>query len=300
MYRWVLIIEGLVTIAAVPLIYLILDDWPDKSRFLTSDERLLLKKRLENDSSPMARMDTLNTKAWRRILLDWKLWVGCIMFLVLGISIFACALFVPSIIFTLGYSGIEANVHSIPVWIVAAVTTLATSWLSHRLRHRYWFIIGSATLCAIGYAILLCQGDSPTSHNPDDTGLSSGVRYMAVFFTVTGGYTCYPLVLGWMTSNIAGHYKRAVGLAALLSCGNIGGVIASNLFVRSQSPRYKVGYSVGLAMTALLLVLITGFALGFIRENRTRNSGGRDDRMMLPEDERENLGDDDPAYRFKL
>lgn len=50
-------------------------DWPEKAKFLDDDERALLLHRLEDDDG-YAKMDHLDRDTLKRILGDWKLWVG--------------------------------------------------------------------------------------------------------------------------------------------------------------------------------------------------------------------------------
>lgn len=42
-------------------------------------------------------------------------------------------------------------------------------------------------------------------------------------------------------NNLDGKYERAIGLALQASMGNIGGIIASNIFQAKDEPRYTLG-----------------------------------------------------------
>ncbi|KKZ63810.1 hypothetical protein EMCG_01914 [[Emmonsia] crescens] len=290
-WRWIFIIEGLISIVLAIPAKLLIADWPDQAKFLTQEDKALLHKRNAADVGGFARMDRLDSKAWKRILLDWKIIVGSMIYIGITVSGYATALFIPSIVNSLGYNGIDSQIQSIPVWVVAAVVTMIVSYFTDRFKHRYGFVIFGVAFASIGYIILLCQG-------PLDGGLKVGVRYMAVFFVTSGCYVVQPVTIVWLANNLGGHYKRAVGLAIQVGIGNIGGIIASNVFVRSQGPRYFVGYGVSLGMMIFCGVMSTIFAIGLARENRIREAGGRDDR--LGSGELENMGDDDPRFRFSL
>ncbi|KAE8384490.1 major facilitator superfamily domain-containing protein [Aspergillus alliaceus] len=292
-WRWIFIIEGLLSIVwALPAKFLIAD-WPEQANFLNSEEKELLKERNSRDVGEGARMDRLDGAAWRRIMSDWKIYVGSIFYLGVTVSGYATALFIPSIVNSLGYSGIDSQIHSIPVWAVAAVVTMTVSFLTDRMRHRYGFIMFGVVFASIGYIILLCQG-------PLSGGLNVHVRYMAVFFVTTGCYIVQPVTIVWMANNLSGHYKRAIGLAIQIGFGNIGGIIASNIFNRDDAPLYTVGYGVSLAMMVLCGVMCTIFAAGLLIENKKRDQGKRDHRLLLDEGILNNLGDDDPRFRFSL
>lgn len=292
-WRWIFIIEGLISIAvSLPAKFLIAD-WPEDAKFLTTDEKKILQQIQSADNGGGAEMNRLDRAAWKRILTDWKLLVGSLVYIGITVSGYATALFIPSIMTSLGYSGIEAQVHSIPIWIVASVVTLGVSILTDRLKHRYSFIMFGVIFASIGYIILLCQG-------PLHSGLSPNVRYMAVYFVTTGCYIVQPVAIVWLANNLSGHYKRAIGLAIQVGVGNIGGIIASNIFVSAQAPRYFVGYGVALAMLLFCGVMSTILAAGLLLENKRRAEGKREHRLQLEESILKNMGDDYPGFRFTL
>lgn len=70
------------------------------------------------------------------------------------------------------------------------------------------------------------------------------------------------------------------------------------MFLQSQAPRYPLGFGLGLGLVWLCVITSVVFLFYLRRENRLRNEGRRDDRYNLPEDEKRNLGDDHPAFRF--
>ncbi|KAM0793995.1 major facilitator superfamily domain-containing protein [Usnea florida] len=299
-WRWIFIIEGLLSVAvSVPAKFL-LADWPEEASFLTAGEKQLLLDRNRSDVRGSARMDHLDAAAWKLIFTDWKLYIASLIYLGITVSGQATALFVPTIVNSLGYSGIQSQVHSIPVWVVAAIVTLATAIISDRTRHRYGFMMFGIVFAGIGYVILLCQGplSDPLTHRT--TGLPLKVRYMAVFFVATGCYMVQPNSIVWVANNLGGHYKRSIGLALMISFGNIGGIIASNTFVQTQAPRYFIGYGTSLAMLLFCGIMCTAFALGLVMENKKRERGDRNYRLALPESVLGNTGDDDPRFRFTL
>lgn len=294
-WRWIFIIEGLLSIVSAVPAKLLIADWPEQARFLTAEEKALLQERNARDLGGQdgARMDRLDGAAWRRIMSDWKIYVGSLIYIGITVSGYATALFIPSIVNSLGYDGIDSQVHSIPVWAVATVVTLIASYLTDRMRHRYGFIMFGVLFASIGYIILLCQGPPA-----ELGGLNVHVRYMAVFFVTAGCYIVQPVAIVWMANNLGGHYKRAIGLAIQIGFGNIGGIIASNVFNRDSAPRYIVGYSVSLAMMLLCGIMSTVFAVGVMRENKKRDEGKRDYRWNLDPSVLDNLGDDDPRFRY--
>ena len=74
-WRWIFIIEGLLTVVVAVLGKFFIPDWPETSKFLNPDERALLFRRLREEAAE-ATMDTLDKKSTKRILSDWKIYVG--------------------------------------------------------------------------------------------------------------------------------------------------------------------------------------------------------------------------------
>lgn len=72
------------------------------------------------------------------------------------------------------------------------------------------------------------------------------------------------------------------------------------MFVTSQAPTYPLGFGLGLGLVWLCVLSSLVFLLYIRRENRLRDEGKRDDRYNLPDDEKNNLGDDHPSFRFTL
>ncbi|THV53252.1 hypothetical protein BGAL_0055g00110 [Botrytis galanthina] len=177
---------------------------------------------------------------------------------------------------------------------------LVIAYLTDRLQHRFVFTIAGVAVGIIGYVILLCQSHIPT-----------GAKYMACFFITTGGYMTQPVTWAWVANNMAGHYKRSISTALQIGVGNIGGIVASNIFITNQAPRYPVGYGVSLGMLVMCGIMCTVFFFGLKRENGIRDRGGRDYRYGEDEErkrknreggkeEEGNWGDDWPGFRFVL
>jgi hypothetical protein len=138
---------------------------------------------------------------------------------------------------------------------------------------------------SIGYILLLAQ------HN-----LSAGVKYFALFLVTPGGFIAQPVILAWMANVVSGHYKRSVSSAMQIGFGNLGGIVASNIFLQSEVPTYRTGYGVSLGLLAFSGVACTMLFVLVKWENAKRERGERDAR--LEEVDWDNLGDDHPRFRL--
>lgn len=206
---------------------------------------------------------------------------------------YSTAFFIPTILNGFGYSPSEAQLHTIPIYAVCTFVTLVAAWASDRLRHRYLFLMSGVVLASIGYIMLLCQGPAK-----GPGAMPIGVRYLALFFILSGIYITQPMSIVWLANNMGGHYKRSFSTAMQIGLGNIGGIIGSNIYLAKEAPKFHTGYSTGLGLLWMAGLMCTIFYFGMMAENKKRDRGGRDYRLSLPKDEVENLGDDHPEFRF--
>lgn len=200
-WRWIFIIEGLLTSVIAIVSKFLIVDWPETAKFLNEDERALLLARLATDQGE-ASMNRLDKRAAKRAFGDWKVYVAVFMYMGPVTTGYAGSFFIPTIITELGYKAQAAQVRSIPIFVVATVCSLIAAVASDKLKHRFSFTIGGVLVGSIGYIMLLAQ-----------SGLSAGVKYFALFLIVSGGYICQPVCLAWISNNMGGHYKRSVSSA---------------------------------------------------------------------------------------
>lgn len=200
---------------------------------------------------------------------------------------YATSFFIPTIINQMHYTAEQSQLRAIPIFVVATAACLMVAVATDRLKHRYSFIVGGCLIGIIGYAILL---------NLDD--VSIGTRYMAAFFITTGGFMAQPVTLAWLANQMGGHYKRSIGSAVQIGFGNLGGIVASNIFLKKEEPHYPVGFGTALGFLGLTIVTSTIFYIGLHLENKKRDRGGRDYRYQEEESELTNMGDDHPRFRY--
>jgi len=74
-WRWIFIIEGLLTVVLGALSKFWIVDWPETAKFLNEEERAMLVQKLAIDMGP-GRMDRLDKRSARRVFTDWKIWCG--------------------------------------------------------------------------------------------------------------------------------------------------------------------------------------------------------------------------------
>ncbi|OBT53111.1 hypothetical protein VE04_07821 [Pseudogymnoascus sp. 24MN13] len=293
-WRWILILEGLCTVIVGMACPFLLPNGPASAKFLSMEEKTFLSQRLENDSGGSGRLQTAETFQMRYViaaLTDWKIYLSVLIYWGNSICTYGFIYTLPSVIKELGYSASNAQLLTIPVYAFALIATVSAAFLSDRYKNRSNFIIYPFIIAAIGYIGLLALP------HPGWPGATYGM-----LFVVAGGL--YPTICGvisWNANNLAGTWKRSVGMAIQISIGNLGGAIGSNIYLAKEAPHYWTGYGFSLA------IILTGLASAVIlkvtlnRINKKRDSMSIDDiRAKYSEQELLDMGDYSPLFRYTL
>ncbi|KAL6244531.1 hypothetical protein RBB50_008773 [Rhinocladiella similis] len=285
-WRWIFILEGTVTSIMALVSLFVLPDWPEKASFLTSEERTYLLHRLAVDAAA-ATMNVWTKKTAHLIFGDVKIYLGALMYMGIATTSYSTSFFAPTVIHQLGYSAVNAQLMAVPVFVVAAVISISVGFMADHIKHRFGFIMLGCFVATVGYAIMLSQ------HT-----VSVGARYFALFAIAAGGFISQPIAIVWLSNNLAGHYKRAVGSAVQIGLGNASGLIASNIFLPAEAPEYPAGYGTSFGLVWLCGISAIAMLALLYRENHKRDKGERDYRLELSQEEVQNMGDHHPAFRF--
>lgn len=288
-WRWIFIVEGAITSGLAVVASFVVIDWPEQTRYLCAAEKELLRRRLAADGGDACRMDRLNRFAFGLIVRDYKIWLASLVYMGISVAGLSGTFFLPTILTEFQWRAEEAQIRTIPVYVFAAGTMLLGAWASDRLKHRFGFILGGACLSTVGYGMLLAQA-----------GRSRDYKFAAVFLVFGGAYMITPMALAWLQNNLSGHWKRAFGASAQVMIGNLAGIIGAFIFRKDERPLYTTGYGVAVGMMWVGVTAATLLAGLLWRENAKRARGERDDRLSLPEDVRNNMGDWHPSFRFTL
>ncbi|KAF8522742.1 putative MFS nicotinic acid transporter Tna1 [Hysterangium stoloniferum] len=234
-WAWIFILEGLLTlICALPAPWLI-QDFPQYSNLLTPTEKAKWLHRLNvSQGVTNAPLPFTKKQVWRA-LTDWKTYVYSSMLL------FAA----------LGFTNAAASALSAAPYALGTIVTIAVGAISDRLSMRM-------LLSVVGYTILLCD-------------VSPAVKFMAVFIAVVGTCPSIPTAITFVGNNCGPMYTRATVMGVFFSCGNFGGIIASNIYPIGDAPKYIRGHAISLGFSCLAIV--TSAFMGFynMQENARRD-----------------------------
>ncbi|MCJ1268728.1 hypothetical protein MMC22_008616 [Lobaria immixta] len=256
-WRWIFILEGMVTMLIAIAAFFLISDFPQEARWLTDEERKFVMARVGANEEQGGAVTSGSILAF---FMDIKNIMGGIIYFAVIIPIYSFAYFAPTIIKTLGYSTVQTQLHTVPPVAAALALCLITAYASDYTRLRLPFVFLGTMLIITGLAILL------TVHH------TFSVQYLAICLVAMGAFSAGPIIICWyvMNLNLSGnnHAERTIGTAWIISFGNTGGIVATFSFLVKDAPKYRTGYSICMGATCAGVLAMLAYAALVSRENR--------------------------------
>ncbi|KHN95573.1 Major facilitator superfamily domain, general substrate transporter [Metarhizium album ARSEF 1941] len=266
-WRWIFILEGVLTVLVAIISYFSVSDFPQQARWLSEREKqaVLRKTRAQDAHS--------EGKVTRRDLCDFfsdgKNYLGAIMYFSVVVPVYAFAYFTPTIVKGLGYNVLQTQLRSVPPFAAAFGFCLVLAYLSDRSDRRLPYVLISGAVLVTGLAILI------TTH------ANFSLQYAGICLVCMGALSAGPSVICWYLMNLTGHKQRSIGSAWMISFGNTGGILAPFAFLPQHAPYYRLGYSLCMAVTVLGTVATACYAVLVARERRRISKAGGADKVHV-------------------
>jgi hypothetical protein len=257
------IIEGLATMVVGVSCWWCVQDWPHKAKFLSPEDRIRIRLRMDADkqASPDEPFSKQRALAAFR---DWKTYAYAVAGMGSACPLYAFSLFAPTILAGMGYHGSHAQLMSVPPYVVGAVGGITVGYLADRTRRRGIYILTTVPIAMVGYIVLIAAKDPH-------------IQYGGMFLAAAGIYSGNPQGFAWLANNFEGSYKRGVALGTVTCWANLNGIVASNVYLKQENPRYWTGHGVVLAYLTLFGWGGTAVIYTLLKiENRKRRLGQRD------------------------
>lgn len=264
-WRWIFILEGILTVLVAISAYFILFDFPETASFLTPEERAFVVHRLKyqgqangHTGPQVAQDDQFKWKYVKSAFLDWQIWVNIWVSWGIVCPLYGISLFLPTIIKALGYTSSTAQLLTVPIYITAAVLANGVAYLSDRKGKRSPFVLICLCIMAVGFIMCI------SSHKP-------GVIYAGVFIAACAMYPAVPGDIAWLSGNLAGSTKRATGQAIQIAMANLAGAMASNFYRSKDAPHYVLGHALELAFIGAGIIALIILVVNYHRINAKRD-----------------------------
>ncbi|CEP64684.1 uncharacterized protein LALA0_S13e00606g [Lachancea lanzarotensis] len=289
LWRWIFITEGAATVFIAILLFFITPDFPETAKFLKPNEKSYLKEKLKLYSQVESGFEV--QFSWRDYLPLFKdliFYANALSYLGLVVPGYGYAYFSATIVKVLGYTAVSAQQHSIYPWLAAFGYINITAFLSDYFRNRWCFIMSSCFIAIAGLAMIL------GSEQPH-------VRYGGCFLSCLGLYSAMPTLICSTSLNLGGHLRKSFGTGFQIGFGNIGGIIATFLFLQKDSPYYYSGLGTCIGFVGLSIACQIFIVLHLNRLNNTKITPSYATRFeALPPREQVLKGDLAPDFKYML
>ncbi|KFZ12754.1 hypothetical protein V501_04069 [Pseudogymnoascus sp. VKM F-4519 (FW-2642)] len=299
-WQWIFILEGAATIVGGLVAWFFIHDSPNGVKWLDQDEAAFVTAQLAYDgnSTGNAMQEGQKKSVYiKEAFCDWQIYLSSLIYIGISTSTYGIVFGLPTIIKNLGYTARIAQLLTIPPYATACAITIVVAHFSDKYKKRGVFVIGSLTASAFGFILAIA-----TSNRRD----LSGITYAGCFIACCGFYPAFPGIIAWLANNLAGSYKRAIGMGLQISLGNTGGLIGSNIFRAQDAPAYRLGYGISIGFICMSGVSATLMVIILDRINKKRAAAVEEmggEAIVIEEQGEWNLtemGDRSPLFRYIL
>ncbi|RKU43065.1 hypothetical protein DL546_000705 [Coniochaeta pulveracea] len=263
-WQWIFIICGLSTIAVGVLAFIFLPKSPHRTNrlcggliptrgWLSEREADVFVARILRRDPKKSQASTMHITLQdiKDVLFTWKTWP----YLIVCLSGLQCvgglATWGATIIQSLGFSRIRANLLNVPGPILASFTGLALSYLVDRHKRFGYAIIFTAVWTLAG---LIALYRLPV--------ISKGSwSFYAAYIVTQAAPSWQPLNVTWLALNFDTPQRRAIAYAVYIGCSNLGGTYGNQVFRGSDAPLYRKAWAACISLGAVwlgVLILQTG------------------------------------------
>ncbi|KAM0787530.1 hypothetical protein ACM66B_003601 [Microbotryomycetes sp. NB124-2] len=296
-WRYIFLLEGLLTVVVGAVSYFTLVDRPQTAKWLSEDERawVIYRKATETSTTGVGENSHISWRLVKLAFSDFQCWLGIAFYLSILVPLYSVGLFMPSLILSFGkFSRPHTQLMTIPVYFVACIWVVGTSILADKKKTRFPFLLTNQILVLAGGVLNIVPAPYP-------------VKFVGLIFAAAGAYGGVPTMVSWLTGNLAGETKRAVGSGLTLGIASLGGIISSNVYRKVDAPRYLLGHGVLIGVSVLGIFSSCAYAFLLNRANKAKLAEQLR-QSQLPESERtvytarelQEMGDKAPDFMYRI
>jgi MFS family permease len=233
-WQWLFIIEGVLpVILGFAATWYIPDD-PTTCRWFSPEDKKLAAQRV-----PLIADEPSNSRekiVWTDIfslMTGVVPWSFALLNVSTNIASYGIGAFLPAIIQEMGYSSLEANLRTAPIYLFMAIFNITVATLSDNYGERGWVIVACLLGSAIGMFLLAFSILFKWA-----LGVQYFLCFMLVFYSATS-----PIMIAWLQKAYKGSSDAAVGPAFVLTIGSLGGFVGPLIYgTTSDNNSYLTGH----------------------------------------------------------
>ncbi|TGZ76791.1 inner membrane transporter yfaV [Ascodesmis nigricans] len=254
-WRWIFMIEGLMTVFISAILLLFLPGSPQRPKPLlfkglirfTPRDQEVLQHRLERNGTRLTDNSMIITpqKVWQTVT-HWRRWPHYISTCAVFATWAPLTTYTPTIIMNLGFERIPANALTSIGGIISLITVFIFALISDRTNRR-GFTVALAISCYL-IALILLRTIHPSVSN-------KWRRY--VLWTLVNSFAVgyHPVHNTWLQLNCTDPQERSIAIAMWVMSAISGLMAGSQVFRAKDAPWYGTGVAVLIGMVGFGLVL---------------------------------------------
>jgi nitrate/nitrite transporter NarK len=207
-WQWLFLLEALPSLVLGAVVIAYLDDGIATARWLTTEEKDILSRRIAEDQQKVASHKLRDGFTTPRV------WLLCVIYFCLVAGLYGAGFWLPTLIRRTGVeSPLAIGMLTVLPNAVAVVTMVAVSRRSDASRERRWHLVTPALIGALGWLLTVRYGSQTA------VALVGMTLAMAGVTTSLSQFWCLP------TAILAGA-AAATGIAVINSIGNLAGFVS--------------------------------------------------------------------------
>ncbi|KAI1843180.1 hypothetical protein JX266_010707 [Neoarthrinium moseri] len=260
-WRWLFIIEGLMTIAVALVAMAFLPNYPATTKWLTEEEKTIAQARLLKDMGAEDATEEEDTSLMRGLsaaVKDYRVWIFACMQMATTASI-SYSHFFPTLIKELGFSdNLLVLLLTSPPYLLAFFWSIGFSWHADRSQKRSPHASISMSTAIMATIVLIAV---PYKYQ--------WVRYAFTFPLTAGIFGVYSTTYAWLSSTIVmPRTKRAAAIGLANLCANVASLYGNYFWLDEYEPTFQVSWGILLAFQVLGLGCILSLRFLLKRSNR--------------------------------
>lgn len=253
-WRWLFILEGVPSIITGIALFFFLPSYPEEVSWLNESEKELQTRRLGiHGNQAKTKVNWADAKA---VLTDWKMYFHYLSYFGIGAGVASLSLFSPSLVAGLGYSGLSAQLYTVPPYAAAYGVTLIAAFLSDKFKTRG--IVAGVSFLIGGTAFVILTALP---------GSSFSARYGLLIIATSGVFGGLPSLCAWVGDNSRSTTGGALATALNIAFSGPSQIIGVWIYRAQDAPLYKLGHGINAGLVLMSACTCFGLTIYYRRKN---------------------------------
>jgi hypothetical protein len=268
-FRWLFIIEGIITVLSCIPLWLCLPDYPARAKWLSESDKRFAEDRLKARGGGYNR-DHASKPEWMATAFSPRMLVHYCAYIADVVPQGSFTFFTPTIVTGLGYESVHAQLLTVPPWAVGFVVAICLSYSADRFDARGWHITIASTVGGLGWLVAGCL--------PHDAYVQ---RYGCLCLAACGAFPAAPVLTNWVTCNSPSLLTIPFAIAMNNSCAGIGQIISQWIWKQNErGSGYPTGNFVCAACSFYVAASAVGLRLWYGRMNKNGTPDARGEKRV--------------------